>query len=175
MVYMKSQAEEIIPVEKKTSDYKQAGLFFTFAGSAFIMLIFLLEALYPGYSVHSNAISDLLATTANTSIIGEPIAFAISIAWIAGGYFAFRGGGKRGMLVLNLLPGTGLLLTVLSPENVNVAIHSVGALLAFIPGTIVMFLSFSSIRTQLRYYSLVSALISLLGIIFEFGGYSSPL
>ena len=83
MISMKSKTEEIIPIGKKASDYKRAGLLFTFTGSAFIMLIFLLEALYPGYSVHTNAISDLLATTANTSIIGEPIAFAISVAWIA--------------------------------------------------------------------------------------------
>lgn len=83
------------PVEKKTSDFKRAGLLFTFAGSAFILLIFLLEALYPGYSVHSNSISDLLATTARTSIIGEPIGFAISVSWIVGGFYLLRGTERR--------------------------------------------------------------------------------
>jgi hypothetical protein len=69
---------EIEVTRRKSSDIKRAGMLFTFAGSTFILLIFLLEALYSGYSVHANAISDLLATTAKTSIIGEPTAFAIS-------------------------------------------------------------------------------------------------
>ncbi len=82
---------------------------------------------------------------------------------------------KKGLLVLNLLPGTGFLLAVLSPENVNVAIHSVGAVLAFFPGAIVMLLAFRTIQTQFRYFSLFFGLVSFVGIIFEFGGYYSPL
>jgi hypothetical membrane protein len=169
------KTEQIAMSGKKSSDIKRAGLLFTFAGSAFILLLFILEALYPGYSVHANAISDLLATTANTSIIGEPIGFAISIAWIAGGYYLLRRTGKKGLLILNLLPGTGFLLAVLSPENINVAIHSVGAVLAFFPGAIVMILAFRTIKTQFRYFSLFFGLVSFVGIVFEFGGYYSPL
>jgi hypothetical membrane protein len=78
-------------------------------------------------------------------------------------------------MILNLLPGTGLLLAVVSPENVNVAIHSVGAILAFIPGAIVMILAFRTIRTQFRYFSLLLGLVSFVGIIAEFGGYYLPL
>jgi hypothetical protein len=172
---MKSVTREIIPSEKKRSNYERAGLLFTFAGSTFILLIFLLEALYPGYSVHANSISDLLATTAKTSLIGEPIGFAISASWIVGAYYLFRETGKKGMLILNLLPGTGFLLAVLSPENINVAIHSVGAVLAFIPGAIVMILAFRTIQTRFRYFSLIFGLISFVGINVEFGGYHTPL
>jgi len=81
------KTEEIVVTRKKSSDIKLAGLLFTFAGSGIILLILLLEVLYPDYSVHTNTISDLLATTAKTSIIGEPIAFVISVSWIMGDTF----------------------------------------------------------------------------------------
>jgi len=169
------KTEEIVVTRKKSSDIKLAGLLFTFAGSGIILLILLLEVLYPDYSVHTNTISDLLATTAKTSIIGEPIAFVISVSLIMGGYFLLRGTGKKGLLILNLLPGTGLLLAVLSPENVNIAIHSMGAVLAFIPGAIVMILAYRTIQTSFRYFSLIFGLVSLAATITYFGAYYSNL
>ena len=76
---------------------------------------------------------------------------------------------------VEMLPGTGFLLAVLSPENVNVAIHSVGAVPAFFPGVIVMILAFRMIQTEFRYFWLFFGLVSFAGVIVEFGGYYSPL
>ena len=138
---MSGKIDGMLKPGKEATDFKRAGAFLTFAGLGFLLVITVLEAIYPGYSVHGNTISDLLAIGTTTSLIGEPLIFVVAISWIAGAYFLFRSTGKRGLMVLNLLPGTGLLLAVLSPENVSVAIHSVGAIMAFIPGPFAAILS----------------------------------
>lgn len=139
------------------------------------MLITFLESIYEGYSVHANTISDLFAIGRLTSTIGEPIAFLISISWILGGYFLYRGARKKFQLVLNVLPGTGLLLAVLSPENVNIVIHSVGAVIAFIISPIVMILAYRQITTRFKYFSAILGVISLGFAVLEFGAYYSSI
>jgi len=155
------------------TDSKRAGLLLTFAGAGFLMLIMVLEAIYPNYSIHANTISDLLAIGTPTSLIGEPLAFAVAVSWIGGAYYLFRKSGKRRLMALNLLPGTGLLLAVLSPENVNIAIHSLGALVAFIPGPIAAILSYRMIKSSYRYFALSLGSLSLFGTVMEFGAYET--
>jgi hypothetical membrane protein len=159
----------------KLKDFRYAGSLFVFAGAAFILLVTFLEAIYPGYSVHTNTISDLFAIGRPTSTIGEPVAFLIAVAWIVGGYYLYRGTGKKLQLVLNMLPGTGLLLAVLSPENVNIMIHSIGAVLALIIGPIVMLLAYRGVTTSFKYFTLIFALFSLAAAVLEFGAYYSSL
>jgi hypothetical protein len=74
-------------------------------------------------------------------------------------------------MVLNLLPGIGYLLAGLSPENVNLTIHSVGALLAFPFGAIVVILSYRSIRGPLRYFPVGLGALSLVATFMIFFGY----
>jgi len=155
------------------SDSKTAGALLAFAGLGFLMLITVLESVYPNYSVHANTISDLFALGARTSLIGEPFAFAVAVSWIGGAYYLFRKSGKRRLMVLNLLPGTGLLLAVLSPENVNLAIHSMGAVVAFIPGPIAAILSYRMIKSPYRYFALLLGSLSLFGTVMEFGAYET--
>jgi len=155
------------------SGSRRAGILLAFAGSGFLMLTTVLEAIYPNYSVHANTISDLLATGTTTSLIGEPLAFAVAVSWIGGAYYLFRKRKKRGLMALNLLPGTGLLLAVLSPENVNIVIHSVGAVVAFFPGPIAAILSYRMIRSPYRYFALSLGSLSLFGTVMEFGAYET--
>ncbi len=154
-------------------DSKLAGALLTFAGLGFLMLITVLESIYPNYSVHTNTISDLLAIGTRTSLIGEPLAFIAAVSWIGGAYYLFRKSGRRRLMALNLLPGTGLLLAVLSPENVNIAIHSLGAVIAFIPGPIAAILSYTMIKSHYRYFALSLGSLSLFGAVMEFGAYET--
>lgn len=175
MIALKTQQNAETFSENRSKNQRLAGVFYTFAGSSFILLITFLESIYPSYSVHSNTISDLLAIGKPTAIIGEPIAFIVAVTWIAGGFFLFRGTGKRAQQILNVLPGTGLLLAVLSPENVNIAIHSIGAVLGLVVGSVAVILSYRGISTPFRYFSLVLGLLSLSTAVLEFGAYYSPL
>jgi len=108
---------------KEGADLKRAGALLALAGMGFLLVVTVLEGVYPGYSTHGNTISDLLAIGTTTSLIGEPLLFVVAVSWMAGAYYLFRSAGKRGSTVLYMLPGTGLLLAVLSPENVNVVIR----------------------------------------------------
>lgn len=137
--------------------------------------ISLSETLYPNYSVHANAISDLAATTALTSPLAETAGLIWGFGWLVGSYLLLRDTGRRGLLALYLLPGVGVLLAIFSPENVDIAIHSVGAILAFVPGAIVLLLSFRLIGSKLRYLALALGLATLLGVSLEFGAYYSSL
>ncbi len=157
------------------SDLQRAGGLLTFAGVDFLLVIMILEALYPGYSVHHNAISDLVAIGTLTSYIGEPMLFLVAVCWIGGAYYLFRGTDRRELMILNLLPGFGLLLAVLSPENVNIVLHSTGAVLAFFPGPIAAIYSYRTIDSPFRYFAIALGLLSLVGAGIYFGAYETPL
>ena len=80
------------------------------------------EALYPGYSTHTNTISDLAAIGSPTWTFFDPAIFVWGLSWFLGAYFLLRNAGRRGLLILNVLPGVGVMLAALSPENANLAI-----------------------------------------------------
>jgi hypothetical membrane protein len=139
-----------------------------------ILTLTVAESLYSGYSVHTNTISDLAAIGRSTSLFFDPAVFVWGLSWVLGAYFLFRDSGKRRTMVLNVLPGVGVMMAALSPENVNIAIHSVGAVIAFIPGAVAMILSYRLTRSQLGYFSLFLGLLSLAFVVVYFGAYYSP-
>jgi hypothetical membrane protein len=164
---------QVIVSRKAESDYRTAGTLYLVSGIVIFLAISFSEALYLNYSVHRNSISDLAATTARTTFIMEPAGFVWGLCWLFGSYFLLRNTGKRGLFILYLLPAIGVLLAISSPENVNVAIHSVGAVIAFIPGAMAAIYSYKLIQSELKYFSLVLGFVSLFGVILEFGAYYS--
>ena len=170
-----AETQKPVFFDAKTSDARRAGFIYVLAGSGLILLITFLEAISPDYSLRGNTISDLLALGTTTATIGEPTAFLLAVAWVFGAYYMFRVSRRKGFGVLNLLPGVGLLLVVLSPENLNVAVHSVGAALGSIAGAIVMIWSYRVIRSPIRYFSLALGVLSLVATVILFGAYYSPL
>ena len=160
---------------KLATDVKLAGIFYFFGGMEIIVLLTVAESLYPGYSVHTNTISDLAAIGQSTSLLFDPAIFAWGLSWLLGAYFLLRHSGRRRMMLLNVLPGIGVMMAALSPENVNIAIHSVGAIIAFIPGATAVLLSYRLIGSQLRFFALFLGLLSLASVAVYFGAYYSPL
>jgi hypothetical membrane protein len=160
---------------RKASDIRVAGALFCLGGIEFILMLTFAESLYPGYSVHTNTISDLAAIGKPTSLFFDPAVFVWGLSWLLGAYFLFRGTGMRRLMVLNLLPGVGVMLAALSPENVNIAIHSIGAIIAFVPGAVAVILSYRLIRSEFRYFALFLGFLSLTSVAIYFGAYYSPL
>jgi hypothetical protein len=74
------------------------------------------------------------------------------------------------MMVFYLLPGLGILLAGLSPENVNVVIHSIGSVLAFGSGAGAALLSYRMIRSEFRYFSIALGALSLASTLVIFIG-----
>lgn len=172
---MVTAAREILLSKKRSSDIKLAGALLAFAGIEFWLVNSVSEAYYPNYSVHSNAISDLAAIGTRTTVIEGTAGLLWGLCWLLGAYFLFRNTGKKNLMVLNLLPGVGVLLAILSPENVNVIVHSIGAVIAFVPGALAAILSYKIIDSQFKYFSVALGTISLIAVVTEFGAYYSPI
>lgn len=165
-----TDSKEISVQEKNISDDRIAGTLLFFGATLFLLLTTASEALYPNFSLKTNAISDLAAIGVSTTVLEETAIFGLGICWSLGAYYLFRKTGRNGMMVLNVLPGVGFLIAGLSPENVSVIIHSVGTL-AFPLGAIVVILSYRIISSPLRYFSLALGTISLVGTVLIFFGY----
>jgi hypothetical membrane protein len=159
----------------KDSDLRWAGLLLFISGVEFLLMVMVGEATYPGYSVHANAISDLGATTAPTFPFYEPAVLLWGLLWLLGAYFYWRNRDERGWMLVSMLPGMGILLVGAFPENVSVAMHSVGSVIGIFAGVVVALCSYRWTGAPLRYLLLVLGLVSLLAAVVEFGSYGSAL
>lgn len=150
---------------------RRAGALFLFGALLFILLTTAAESLYPNYSAQDNAMSDLAALGKSTTAIEGTAILGLGLCWTLGACLLYGRTARRGMLALNLVPGVGILLAGLSPENLNIALHSVGALLAFPFGAVAALLSYRVIRTPLRYFAVALGALSLFATFVVFFGY----
>lgn len=153
----------------------KAGVLLLLSGAEFILMVMVCEAIYPGYSVHSNAISDLGATYASSFPYYEPAIVSWGLLWLLGSYLYFRRSQGKAIMGLNLLPGLGILIVALFPENVNILLHSVGSVIGIFSGIIVVMLSSKWVKGPMRYLILGLGSISLVSALVEFGSYGSQL
>jgi len=154
----------------KSSDRWRAGILFILGASVFLLLTTAAESIYPSFSLQTNAISDLAAIGTSTTVIEETAIFAFSICWILGAIYLFRNTGRRGLMILNMIPGIGFFLAGASPENVNLVIHSAGTI-GFPLGAIAAILSYRMIRSPFRYLSLALGALSLVSTVIIFVGW----
>ena len=166
-------SKELIITSREAADYKYAGMLFFISGAVYLFFVMAGEASYPRYSVHANSLSDLGAIGTNTAVFYDPATFVWGLFWFLGAYFLFRNHGKRGLMVLNLLPGVGILLVAIFPENVNIVIHSIGSAIGGLIGGVVAILSSRIIKSDFRYLALFLGALSLVGAFIEFGTYNS--
>lgn len=164
-----SPIKDSLPVEKLI-DYRNSGILFSLGALLFLLLTSASEAIYPNFSLQTNAISDMAAVGSRTFVIEEIAILGWGVSWFVGAYYLLRHTGKRNMMVLNMLPGLGALFAGLSPENVNIAIHSTGALLAFPFGGVAAILSYGMIRSQYRYLAVAMGGLSLASTFVTFIG-----
>jgi hypothetical membrane protein len=162
---------EVFASGRKRPDARRAGVLFMFGGLLFLLFTTAAESIYPNFSMQKNAISDLAALGTSTTAIEETAILGLAICWMVGAYYLFRNTDRRRLTILNLLPGVGYLLAGLSPENVNLAIHSVGALIAFPLGAIVVILSYRFIRGPFKYFPVGLGALSLVATFMIFVGY----
>ncbi len=162
--------KQVDSINKNLNDNRWAGTLFSFGGLFFLLLNTVSESLYPNFSVLNNSFSDMAAIGTRTTVIEETAIFGVAIPWIVGAYYLFRNTGKRGLMIVNVLPGIGFLLAGLSPENVNLVIHSVGALVAFPFGAAASILSYRLIRSDFRYLSLALGTLTVAATLVTFLG-----
>jgi hypothetical membrane protein len=139
----------------------------------FGIAVILAEALYPGYSISKNAISDLGAacTPAYVCTVSQPSSNIFSLSLVILGlllllssYFFSKGHLWRPLVVSVALAGFGTVGVGLLPESAG-AIHGVVSLIAFLFSGIAAVLSFKVLESPFRYLSAVLGVVSLAAIV----------
>ena len=109
-----------------TERRRRAGLLYFLGAAAFWLVDTYSEAVYPGYSVNADALSQLGAVGSPTAIPWDAAIFLLGGCWLAAVVLAFRDAGRRWVL-LNLVPGLLLLLVGAFPLGTVRALHNLGA------------------------------------------------
>ncbi len=149
--------KNILTSPDNSLDQRRAGILFTIGASLFLLLTTAAESIYPKFSLQTNAISDLAAIGTSTTVIEETAILALSICWMLGAFYLFRNTGRRGLMILNLIP-------------VNLVIHSLGTI-GFPLGAVAALLSYRMIRSFFRYLSLALGTLSIFSTIIIFVGW----
>jgi hypothetical membrane protein len=110
---------------------KRSGLLLSLGSAQFLVMMMLLEAVAPGYSMHDNAISDL-GTIPETRLLFNASLFALGLMNALAGFFLYRSDGDRWLLLIFTIGGIGAMGAGLIPLDSPIGIHGIFALLAFL-------------------------------------------
>ena len=139
-----------------------------FAGSVqFILFVIIAEALYPGYSISENWISDL--GVGATAIIFNSSAVLLGSCVIVGGYLIHRTCSSRCFSLLVILTGVGAMGAGLFSENFGI-IHGMASLVTFIFGALSAIMSRRLQKPPLSYFSVLLGALSLLALALSISG-----
>lgn len=140
---------------------KMAGALLFFGSVQFLLFLVITEALYPGYSVAENYISDLgVGTTAflfNTSV------FVLGVFILAGTYYVHQTFGFKLFSILLVITGIGAMGVGLFPEDAGI-IHGVFSLITFLFGGISAIVSYKVQESPLSYFSALLGVLSLVSL-----------
>jgi hypothetical membrane protein len=144
-----------------------AGVLLLLAGLIAFTAIITSEALYDGYSLSGNAISDLGATEPPNSIIKQPSAMIFNTGMIVSGllivgaaYCLGKGSKRAAVAILTGLMGLGILGVGVFPGNYGNT-HALFALLAFSAGGLAAIMSHTVQSPPLSVVSIILGVVSL--------------
>ena len=110
------------------------GTGFALGGAIALLLTTAAEAIDPGYSVHSDAISYLGGRGAPTGGFWDLQLLVVGVLWLWSSALLFRWRLRPYRSLPFYLTGGGLVLVATSPWNVSPAIHGIGAVTALLAG-----------------------------------------
>jgi hypothetical membrane protein len=138
---------------------KLAGVLLFVGGVQFIILMVCAEALYRGYSVSDNYISDLGAGT--TALLFNSSVFLLGLFILAATYFIHRAFALKPFCVLLAIAGVGAAGVGLFPETAGI-VHGIFSFIVFFFGGLS---AISACRIQKPPFSYFSILLGLLTLI----------
>jgi len=136
-----------------------AGVLFLVASTQFILGLVVAEALYPGYSVAHNYISDL--GVGSSSMVFNSSAFLFGLLSIIGAYFLPRTVDFRGLTVLLILMAIGAIGVGIFTSAFSTTIHGVVSLMAFGFGGLSATASFKVTKLPLSAVSVLLGMMTL--------------
>jgi hypothetical membrane protein len=154
-------------------DIRAAGALSFIAGVQGILLVTVAEALYPNYSINKNYLSDLGATCSTTpcmivqpsSIIFDSTLILQGLLSMMAAYFFYRATKAKAFTLLFGLYGFGTLIAGVFPET-TIIVHELGALVAFICGSVSAIVSIRFLdKSPLRYVSIALGALALSALV----------
>ena len=148
---------------------KVAGTLVLVGGAQFVLGMLIAEAIYPGYSISQNYISDLgvgpAASVFNSSV------FLLGLMVVGGAYFVHRIFRNRPVTTLLVLSGIGAMGVGIFPEDSPV-MHEIVSDVAFIFGGLAPIAACKLQKKPLNYLSIAMGLLSLCALILLSAQYS---
>ena len=146
---------------------KVAGALILVAAMQFVICMIIAEAMYAGYHVGRNYISDLgvgpSAKIFNASII------LFGLMTMAGAYFLSRVYQGKLTALIFFFTGFGALLVGFFPQSVSIA-HATGALMAFVCGGLSAISLITVEKSVFNYMSVAMGSMSLTALLLFIGG-----
>ncbi|MDH5481822.1 MAG: DUF998 domain-containing protein [Candidatus Bathyarchaeota archaeon] len=144
-----------------------AGILFFIAVTQFTLCFIVAEALYPGYSVSDNYISDL--GIGPSSMIFNPSIFLLGLLSIIGAYFLPHTINFRALTVLLVLMAIGAMGVGVFTKDFA-TIHGAVSLMAFVFGGLSAIASFKVLKMPLSVISVILGLMTLGALALFTGG-----
>jgi hypothetical membrane protein len=161
----------------KPEPQKLAGALLFVAAAQFLVGMLFAEALYPGYSISGNYISDLGATcngifpNAGVCVIHQPTAnifnssvILLGVLLVIAAYVFWRSLGWKIFAILVLLTGIGAMGVGVFPETAPVA-HEITSDIAFIFAGISAIWGYRLTKAPMSYFSVILGVVSLVAIV----------
>jgi hypothetical membrane protein len=149
---------------------KIAGTLLTVGGIQFVLALIVSEAIYPGYSIANNYISDLGVWGKPSAAIFNPSLMIFGISIITASVFIKRHFHLGKLAYLYAIAGAGSLGVGIFPENTFIfngvpVLHSISALLAFVVGGLAALVTYKITKAPFRYISAFLGAFSLVAFV----------
>ncbi len=149
---------------------KIAGTLLLVGGAQFVIALIIAEAIYPGYSVAHNYISDLGVWGSNSALVFNSSIMIFGLTVLASSYFINKQFKNLAISFFFALAGAGSLGVGIFPENTFIVngipvIHSFSALLAFVFGGIAAISLYKITKSPFRYLSVIVGAASLIAMV----------
>jgi len=150
-----------------------AGLLFFVVPVQFFLAAIICEALYPGYSVGQQFMSDL----GNWSLAGNYAAiYNISIIFagiigIASAYFIQRVFKNRLFTSLLVVSDVCYVFVGVVSEDISLPVHGISGLVALVFGLAAMIMSYKFVKSPLSYAPVILGGVTLLALVLQASGF----
>jgi hypothetical membrane protein len=143
-------------------DYGRVAGAVLFIGAVqFLIMLIVSEALYPGYSVANNYISDL--GVGPSALIFNSSVFLLGVTIVAGAYLIRRAFNSKIFVVLLILAGVGAMGVGVFPETAG-SIHSVVSFITFFFGGLSAIASHRLQKSPLSYFAVLLGVMTLVAL-----------
>ncbi len=146
---------------------KAAGYLLFVSGVQCLLVMLIAEAVYPGYSVSSNWISDL--GVGSTSLLFNSSVFLLGAMLIAAAWLINLAFDSKLFSVVLAAAGVGAMGVGLFPETAGV-VHTVFSLIIFLFGGLSAILSYRLLEPPFSYFSVLLGATTLLALILTGSG-----